>query len=454
MNTLNSFLKVFESRKMAVVLAMGFASGLPLYLTNRALQAWMTAEGVSIATIGLFSVVALPYSCKFLWSPVMDRYVPPFLGRRRGWLLMTQIGLAVVLALMALQSPANLVDLGEVSTAACDPSLGWFQGFCQLAQTAQKLSYSGFFWSALAIAFLSASQDINVDAYRTDVLEEREMGAGVALYVLGYRVALLVTGSLAFILADRLSWPWVYLLLAGLMLANVIFTLWAPEPDRAVGQPPHLIDAIWRPFQDFIRRLGLGKSVLILIFVVLYKYGDSLVNAMATPFLLKAGFSQTDIGAIQGGMGLVATLVGTLFGGLILSKIGINRSLWVFGGLQALSNVAYLILANVDNSYPLMVLAINVENFCGGLGTAGFVAFLMSLCNPQFSATQYALLSSFMAVSRDLLVTPAGIWAEALGWPLFFTMTLVAAVPALFLLPLFAPWHTPIEVDRPGSSSS
>ncbi|MGA1626865.1 MAG: AmpG family muropeptide MFS transporter, partial [Prochlorothrix sp.] len=155
--------------------------------------------------------------------------------------------------------------------------------------------------------------------------------------------------------------------------------------------------------------------------------------------------------AIQGGWGLVATLVGTLFGGVVLSKIGINRSLWVFGGLQALSNIAYLILANVGDSYPLMVLAINVENFCGGLGTAGFVAFLMSLCNPQFSATQYALLSSFMAVSRDLLVTPAGIWAESLGWPLFFTMTLLAAVPALLLLPLFAPWNSPVEIDRPGT---
>ncbi|MGA1474246.1 MAG: MFS transporter, partial [Prochlorothrix sp.] len=275
---MNALIQVFESRKMAVVLAMGFAAGLPLYLTNRALQAWMTAEGVSVATIGLFSVVALPYSCKFLWSPVMDRYVPPFLGRRRGWLLITQVGLGVVLALMALQSPANLVEGGGVQAANCENTFAWFQGFCQLAQTARALSYSGFFWGALAIAFLSASQDINVDAYRTDVLEEREMGAGVALYVLGYRVALLVTGSLAFILADRLSWPTVYLLLAGLMLANVLFTLWAPEPEQAVAQPPHLIDAIWRPFQDFIQRLGLGKAVLILVFVVLYKYGDSLVN--------------------------------------------------------------------------------------------------------------------------------------------------------------------------------
>nr|WP_016925224.1 AmpG family muropeptide MFS transporter [Prochlorothrix hollandica] len=453
MNIFDSLLKVFESRKMAIVLAMGFASGLPLFLTSRTLQAWMTAEGVGVATIGLFSVVALPYSCKFLWSPIMDRYVPPFLGRRRGWLLLTQVALAAVLGVMALQSPRALVTLSASSSEACSAVLPWFQGFCQLFQTMGQLSSSGFFWAALAIAFLSASQDINVDAYRTDVLEEREMGAGVALYVLGYRIALLVTGSLAFILADRLSWPVVYLILAALMLANVGFTLWAPEPPAAAGKPATLLDAVWRPFQDFIQRLGLGKGILILVFVVLYKYGDSLVNAMATPFLLQAGFSQTDIGAIQGGMGLAATLVGTLAGGAILSKIGITRSLWVFGGLQALSNIAYLVLANGGNSYPLMVVAINVENFCGGLGTAGFVAFLMSLCNPQFSATQYALLSSFMAVSRDLLVTPAGIWAESLGWPLFFTVTLLAAVPALVMLPLFAPWNPSPSMARPGRDS-
>lgn len=444
---------------MAVMLATGFASGLPLYLTSRALQAWMTDEEVSLATIGLFSVVALPYSCKFLWAPFMDRYVPPILGRRRGWLLITQVGLAIVLAFLGFQSPSALANLNPTEIT-CQTIIPWFQGFCQLAQTAQQLSQSSFFWGALALTFLSASQDINVDAYRTDVLEQREMGAGVALYVFGYRIALLVTGSLAFILADRLGWPLVYQLLAGLMLVNILVTIWAPEPINNLTKPPSLIAAVWNPIQDFLARLGLGKGLLILVFIVMYKYGDSLVNAMATPFLLKTGFSQTDIGAIQGGMGLVATLVGTLVGGSILSQIGIHRSLWVFGGLQALSNLAYLLLAQVSQGtiapgshslYPLMVLAINVENFCGGLGTAGFVAFLMSLCNPQFSATQYALLSSFMAVSRDLLVTPAGLWAEALGWPLFFTLTLGAAVPALLLLPWFAPWQETIALPRPGT---
>ena len=455
---LDSLIKVFESRKMVIILAMGFASGLPLFLTSRTLQAWMTQEGVGTATIGLFSVVALPYSCKFLWSPLLDRYAPPFLGRRRGWLCITQLALIVALGFMALQSPGSLATIGETSAAACTgnlpPGLNWFQGFCQLFHTAQLLSHSSFFWGALALAFFSASQDINVDAYRTDVLEPWEMGAGVGLYVFGYRVALLVTGSLAFILADRLSWPVVYGILAGLMGLNLLVTLWAPEPPQALGKPATLLDAIWRPFQDFIQRLGLGKAVLILVFVVLYRYGDALVNAMATPFLLKTGFSQTDIGAIQGGMGLVATLVGTLVGGGNPSKIGITRSLWVFGGLQALSNVAYLILAYGGDRYPLMVLAINVENFCGGLGTAGFVAFLMSLCNPQFSATQYALLSSLMAVSRDLLVTPAGLWAENLGWPNFFLLSLVAAVPGLLLLPWFAPWQNAPVIGRPGTLDS
>ncbi len=394
---------------MAALLLLGFASGLPLFLTSRTLQAWMTVEGVDLSSIGLFSLVGLPYSLKFLWSPLLDRFVPPFLGRRRGWLAVTQLALALAIATMSLQDPSRAL---------------------------QFLAFN-----AVLIAFLSASQDIAFDAYRTDVLEPLEMGAGAAVAVLGYRIALLVTGSLALILADRMPWAMVYLLLAGLMTLSVAYTIWAPEPVGGDRHPSTLADAVLLPFLDFFRRSGVGRGVAILGFIVLYKLGDSLINNMATPFLLQTGFSQTDVGTIQGGMGLIATIVGVLIGGVALSKLGINRSLWVFGGLQAISNLVYLALAQLGQNYPFMVLAINIENFCAGLGTAAFVAFLMSLCNQRFSATQYALLSSLMAVSRDILVAPAGRIVEITGWSLFFLMTLVASLPGLLLLPIFAPWH-------------
>ena len=414
--SISAFLQVFQSRKMAALLLLGFASGLPLFLTSTTLQAWMTREGVDLGAIGLFSLVALPYSLKFLWSPLLDRFVPPFLGRRRGWLVIAQVGLTVAIAAMALQNPKQSLQLLAIN--------------------------------ALVIAFFSASQDIAFDAYRTDLLEEREMGAGAAISVLGYRIALLVTGGLALRWADQVPWPMLYLCLAGLMLLSVLYSIWAPEPLGSDRSPETLSDAVRLPFLEFFQRSGLRRGVLILVFIVLYKFGDALVNNMATPFLLQTGFSQTDLGDIRGTMGLLATIVGILAGGALLSQLGINRSLWIFGGLQALSNLAYFALANLGQNYPTMVLAINIENFCGGLGTAGFVAFLMSLCNPSFSATQYALLSSLMAVSRDILVAPAGKLAAQTGWPLFFLLTLVAAVPGLALLPFFAPWNSQREIEE------
>jgi PAT family beta-lactamase induction signal transducer AmpG len=280
------------------------------------------------------------------------------------------------------------------------------------------------------------------------------MGAGAALTVLGYRIALIVTGSLAFIFADYMSWQSVYLLMAVFMAIGLFASFWAPEPGKQENPPGSLIDAVSLPFAEFFQRSGVIRGLLILLFIVLYKFGDALVNNMATPFLLPItglGFSQTEIGAIQGGMGLLATIVGTLAGGSILSKIGINRSLWVFGGLQAVSNLAYFVLAQVGKNYSWLVITINIENFCAGLGTAAFVAFLMSLCNPRFSATQYALLSSLMAVSRDILVAPAGNLAKATGWPMFFLISIVAAIPGLLLLPVFAPWNSqPKATPIPG----
>lgn len=332
-----------------------------------------------------------------------------------------QVGLLVAIAAMALQQPRQALQLLAVN--------------------------------ALLIAFFSASQDIAADAYRTDVLEQREMGAGAAIFVLGYRLALLITGSLAFILADRMPWQTVYLFLALLMSIGLIASFFAPEPAYSEQPPASLADAFTLPFIEFFQRSGLVQGILMLVFIVLYKYGDALVNNMSIPFLIQIGFSQTDIGAIQGGFGLIATIVGTLAGGAILSKIGINRSLWVFGALQAVSNLAYFVLAQAGKSYQLLVLTINIENFCAGLGTAAFIAFLMSLCNQRFSATQYALLSSLMAVSRDILVAPAGGLAKSTGWPLFFIISIIAALPGLLLLPVFAPWNARPASDIPRDGS-
>lgn len=439
MRTLNSFLKVFESRKILALLLLGFASGLPLFLTSKTLQAWMTDAQVDLTKIGLFSLVALPYSLKFIWSPFMDRFVPTFLGRRRGWLLITQILLVIAIAIMSLQNPKQALLFVAIN--------------------------------ALLIAFFSASQDIVADAYRTDILTPPEMGAGAAVFVLGYRIALLATGSLALILADQMSWNLVYLCLAGLMALCICFTLFAPEPKEDLNAPQSLMEAVIFPFEEFFERSGLTTGSLILLFVILYRLGDGFLSNMVTPFLLspEMGFTKTDIGAIQGGMGLIATIVGTLVGGSIMSKIGINKSLWIFGILQAFSNLAYWLLAQLSQNYQLtelaqqyqfshfpfhyqvMMISINIENFCGGLGTAAFVAFLMSLCNHKFSATQYALLSSLNAVSRDLLVSPAGKLVEEMGWSNFFLFTLIIAIPGLLLLPYFAPWRPElIDIPRPG----
>ena len=402
-----SLLAVFKSRKMVFLLLLGFSSGLPLYLTSRTLQAWLTIEGVDLTTIGLFSLVALPYSLKFIWSPLLDRFTLPRLGRRRGWMACSQVLLIVSIAAMSLGDPSDAVRVVAVV--------------------------------AIAIAFFSATQDIAIDAYRADVLEERELGAGAAVNVLGYRVAMLLTGAGALILADRISWPTVYLIMAGFMLIGLLASLRTPEPADPGVPPSSLKAAIVDPFLEFAGRFGLRRALLILSFIVVYRMGDALVNNMTTPFLLQTGFSQTDVGTVQGGMGLLATILGIVVGGALLSRMGIYNSLWVFGLFQAGSNLVYLALARAGQNYPLMVGTINFEYFSVGLGTAAFVAFLMSLCNHRFTATQYALLSSLMAVSRDVMAAPSGRLAEATGWPVFFLISFIVALPGLAMLWVIKP---------------
>jgi MFS transporter, PAT family, beta-lactamase induction signal transducer AmpG len=422
---------------MVAILLLGFSSGLPFALINDAFTAWLTKSGFDIKTIGWLSLVGLPYTLKFLWSPFIDRFRLPFLGRRRGWILATQIGLVLSILFLASQ-----------------------MGFIAGLDAAGRTSALGLVTiSALAIVFLSATQDIAVDAYRTDVVEKLEVGAGASVALLGYRVALLLTGWISFVLADRIGWASVYGVMAAFLGIGIIGSFLAPNATANLA-PQSIAEAVVQPFIEFFRRLGTQQAILVLIFIVVFRVGDAMVAKMAVPFLgaKGLGFSDTAIGNIRQGMGLIATIVGTLAGGSFLSKLGINRSLWIFGGLQAASNLGYYFLALAGNNLTAMVLAINIENFCSGLAVAGFVGYLMSLCNPEFSATQFALLSSLMAVGRDLIAGPAAgelaaklaVGNGAVGlasWGNFFLMTLAIALPGMMMLFFMAPWAADISED-------
>jgi PAT family beta-lactamase induction signal transducer AmpG len=404
------FLAVYAQRKMLALLLLGFSSGLPAVLVGATLQSWLTGAGIDVATIGWLSLIALPYAAKPLWAPFVDRFALPFLGRRRGWLLATQI--AIALALWGLST--------------CDPAL----------------SLPAFLVAATTLAFLSATQDIVVDAYRSDILEEREVGAGVAGYVLGFRVAMVVAASIPLRLATQQPWPEVYLIMSGFVAIGVAGTLLAPEPVAPADPPRGAYQVIVLPFLTFLRRRGVGGTAAVLAFAVLYKLGDQLLGNVIQPFLLRElRFPGDLVGDIQGGVGVGATVVGALTGGAVLSRIGIERSLWVFGVLQAGSNVGYWLLARVGPDARWLAGVIAIENFCGGLATAAFLGFLLRQCDARFSATQFALLSGLMTLGRTLLAAPAGSLVARIGWEQFFLLSIVAAVPGLLLLPFFAPWR-------------
>jgi PAT family beta-lactamase induction signal transducer AmpG len=400
---------VFRDRTLAVILLLGFSSGLPIALVSSTLQAWLTVEGVDLATIGLITLVGIPYTWKFLWSPVMDRFVPP-LGRRRGWLVITQVAIVVGLAAMAFTSPRTEIVL--------------------LASL------------ALFVAFASASQDIAVDAYRTDVSSPEQRGVMAALGVLGYRLAMLTSGALALVLAGGSSWieafGWrsTYLLMAALMGIGIVAALWGREPPVSAPPPRTLQEAFVEPLREFFSRPG---AWVLLVLIVLYKLGDAFALSLSTAFLIRGpGFSLDDVGYVNKGMGLAATIVGVLFGGVTMVKLGLYRSLMVFGILQAISNLAYMWLAAAGKSYPLLFLAVGFDNIAGGMGTAAFVALLMALCDHRFTATQYALLSALSAVGRVYVGPAAGYMTDpkylGMEWTAFFLVTFLVALPGLALL--------------------
>ena len=412
---LSVYAAVFRSRTILLLMLLGFSSGLPLALTAGTLQAWLAVEGVDIVTIGWFALVGQPYTYKFLWAPLMDRYAPPFLGRRRGWLAATQLVLLALIALLGSLSPKD------------SP---WLTGM-----------------AALAVAFVSASQDIVADAYRSDILRAEERGAGAAVSVLGYRLAMLVSGAGALVVADQwLGWHGTYWLMAGLMVVGMAATWFALEPAGAAAAPKTLNAAVTQPMAEFFSRHG---AVWILLLVVLYKLGDAFAGNLTTAFLLRGpGFSATEVGAINKGFGLVATILGALAGGAMMARLGLFRALLLFGMLQAITNLGFMLLAASGKDYVLMAAVIGAENLCGGMGTAAYVALLMALCDRRFSATQYALLSALSAVGRVYVGPAAGYMVSALGWTAFFLATFVIALPGILML--YAMRGTLEALDAPG----
>ena len=395
--------QIFNTR-MLVSLLMGFACGLPLLLTISLLQAWMREQGVDLATIGLMALVGLPYTLKFLWAPLLDRYTLPFLGRRRGWLLVVQLCLM-----------GAIVGLG----------------FTQPAQQPTMVALA-----ALLVTFFSASQDTLVDAYRREDLSDEELGLGSSLYVNGYRVGMLLASGGGMILADHISFATVYLIMAAVMLVGVFTTLFCHEPPHPTGAPTSLREAVVEPFVEYFQRSG---ALGLLAFVLLYKIGDSMASTMTTPFYLDLGFSKTEIGAVVKLFGFWATIGGGLLGGIVILKMGIRRCLWIFGILQAMSTAGFAGLAYLGHHITGLAAVIAFENVTSGMGTAAFLAFMASLTDRRFTATQYALLSSLIGVPRVLASAPTGWMAQTMGWPSFFIFCTLAAIPGLILLLRYAP---------------
>ncbi len=420
---------VYLERRVAVILVLGFSSGLPLLLVYSTLSAWLQEAGVSKTMIGLFSWASIAYALKFLWSPVVDRAPVPVLtrafGQRRGWLLLSQA--CVIAAILGLGSSDPGADLSGVAV-----------------------------W-ALVLAFASATQDIVIDAYRVESLDEDQLGAGAGNYVLGYRIAMLAAGGGALIVADAAGWAAAYGLMAVLMGVGVAAVLAAPEPERRrtpesieqdrrvvafVERNPRLpeflkvagarlVEAVVCPFSDFMRR---PHWLVVLAFIAFYKYGDALLGVMANPFYLEIGFSKTEIGVISKGYGVAMTVAGGLLGGVAVARYGILPALLWCGVGQALSNLVFAAQAAVGDSVPMLAVTISVENLTGGMATAAFVAYLSSLCNVAYTATQYALLSSLMAFARTFFASGGGWLADNVDWVSYFVVTTFAAVPGLLIL--------------------
>ena len=407
--------KILFNKHMFICILTGFSSGLPLYILISLLPAWLRSENVDLKVIGLFALIQLPFTWKFLWAPLFDRYIPP-LGRRRGWLFIWQTALILTI-----------------------PGFGVFHPTLDLWTIA---------YLATLVAFFSASQDIVMDAYRRELLLDNELGLGNAIHVNAYKIAGLIPGSLSLILADHMPWDSVFIITALFMIPGITMTLFVSEPILKNGTPKTLRAAVVEPFQEFISRNGIKSAVTVLAFIFFYKLGDSMATALATPFYLDMGFSKTEIGLVAKNAGLWPSVAGGLLGGVWMIKLGINRALWLFGVVQMCAILGFAWLATVGHSLPLLAIVIGIEALGVGLGTAAFVAFIAHTTHPNYTATQFALFTSLAAVPRTFANAATGYLVDSLGWMTFFLLCFFMAVPGMLLLLKVAPWNgqeTPIN---------
>ncbi|WP_342227347.1 AmpG family muropeptide MFS transporter [Rickettsiella endosymbiont of Rhagonycha lignosa] len=391
-----------SKRNLFSTLLLGFSSGLPLALTSSTLQAWFTVTGASLLAIGSLGLIGQPYIYKFLWAPLLDRWIPPLLGRRRGWIILIQFALIIAISMMSFANP----------------------------QTSASLLIS----IAFLVAFLSASQDISIDAYRTDILKPNERGLGTTLYSWGYRAAMLVSGAAALALAEYIGWRSTYLLMAGLIVIGLFGAWFGEEPndDEEKHPPTTLRAAVIEPFRDFLSR---KSAWLILLFILLYKFGDALSLSLTTPFLIRGlGFSLSTVAFVNKGIGFVATMLGLLAGGILMARISLFRALLYFGILQAVAILTFMHLAIVGHNYHWLIFAVSIDSFCNAMGSVAFVALFMSLCNHRYTATQFALFTAFSSVGRVFVGPLAGLIATYYSWPIFFVLSLAASLPGLGLL--------------------
>ena len=407
--------KLFN-KHLLICIFTGFSSGLPLYVLISLVPAWLRSESVDLQAIGLFALIQLPFTWKFLWSPFFDRYSPP-LGRRRGWLLLSQLAILLVI-----------------------PAFG------VLAPTADLMAIA---YLSVLVAFFSASQDIVLDAYRRELLLDSELGIGNAIHVNAYKIAGLVPGSLSLILADHLPWDSVFVITALFMLPGILMTLMVSEPKQQFKTPKTLKAAVVEPFREFINRNGVHSAAVILAFIFFYTLGDSMATALATPFYLDMGFSKTEIGLIAKNAGLWPSVFGGLAGGIWMMKLGVNRALWLFGGVQMLAILGFAWLAGQGHSLMGLAAVIAIEALGVGLGTAAFVAFIAQTTHPLYTATQFALFTSLAAVPRTFANAATGYLVAWFGWQSFFLCCFIAAVPGMLLLLKVAPWHAKAKLAVP-----
>ena len=398
------------NKRMLICICTGFSSGLPLYLLIQFVPAWLRSADIDLSTIGLINLVLFPYTWKFIWSPVMDRFVVPFLGRRRGWMFITQIALILLMSLLSFYDPATEIRHIIVIVAA--------------------------------IAFFSASQDIVIDAYRRELLPDDELGAGNGFYAQAYRISSFVPGSLAMILAGFYPWSVAHMSIAVFMLVGLVTTLMIDETSKAGDEPKTLRSAVVEPFVEFFQRQGWQQAVLILLFIMFYKLGDSMATALETPFFLDMGFSTVEIGSIAKIAKTIGATAGTILGGIIMVKLGINRSLWIFGVFQLISILGYVMLSMVGYNHLVLAVASGFEYFGVGLGSVALIAFMAKSTNRHFTATQFALFSSIASVPRTFVSAGTGYIIESIGYTQFFMLCFLCALPGMAMLLKIAPWNT------------